>query len=119
MLSSIESELTTLHLSHLRLLNRNCKLEISTAPTKAKSREPAYSQALVQNKIDRQWVRSRESGRQASRQSDGYGGWCLKWRWGGRYREKDKGLYWRRLCDMLLLIMIMMIMTSMIIITMV
>ena len=28
--------------------NRN--LEISTAPTKAKSREPAYSQALVQTK---------------------------------------------------------------------
>ena len=33
-------------------------------PTKAKSREPAYSQALVQNKIDRQRVRSRESDRQ-------------------------------------------------------
>jgi len=32
-------------------------------PTKAKSREPAYSQALVQKKIDRQRVRSRESGR--------------------------------------------------------
>ena len=31
-------------------INRNRKLEISTAPTKAKSREPAYSQALVQNK---------------------------------------------------------------------
>jgi len=26
---------------------RNRKLKISTAPTKAKSREPAYSQALV------------------------------------------------------------------------
>jgi len=25
------------------------------------SREPAYSQALVQNKIDRQWVRSRQT----------------------------------------------------------
>jgi len=37
--------------------NRNRKLEISTAPTKANSREPAYSQALVQNKIDRQRVR--------------------------------------------------------------
>src|SRR6218665_2287640 len=46
---------------------RNSKLEISTAPTKAKSREPAYSQALVQNKIDRQRVRSRESGRQTIR----------------------------------------------------
>jgi len=42
---------------------RNRKLNISTALTKAKSREPAYSQALVQNKIDRQRVRSRESGR--------------------------------------------------------
>jgi len=31
-------------------------------PTKAKSREPAYSQALVQNKVDRQRVRSREVG---------------------------------------------------------
>ena len=56
---------------------RNRKLEISTAPTKVKSREPAYSQALVQTKIDRQRVRSRESGREGGRQSDGYGGWCL------------------------------------------
>jgi len=38
------------------ILNR--KLEISTA----------YSQALIQNKIDRWWVRSRESGRQTVRQ---------------------------------------------------
>jgi len=30
--------------------NSNRKLEISRAPTKAKSREPAYSQALVQTK---------------------------------------------------------------------
>ena len=44
--------------------NRNRKLEISTAPRKAKSREAAYSQALVQIKIDRQRVKSRESGRQ-------------------------------------------------------
>ena len=36
-------------------------------PQKAKSQEPAYSQALVQNKIDRQRVRSRESGRQTVR----------------------------------------------------
>ena len=43
--------------------NRNRKLEISTAPIKAKSREPTYSQALVQDKIDRQRVRSRESGK--------------------------------------------------------
>ena len=44
--------------------NRDRKLEISTAPTKANLREPAYSQALIQNKIDRQQVRSSESGRQ-------------------------------------------------------
>src|SRR6218665_709466 len=37
---------------------------ISRAPTKAKSQEPASSQALNQNKIDRQWSRSRESGSQ-------------------------------------------------------
>jgi len=29
--------------------------------------EPAYSQALIQNKVDRQRSRSRESGRQAVR----------------------------------------------------
>src|SRR6218665_1165973 len=44
--------------------NRNRKLLISRAPTKAKSQEPAYSQALNQNKIDRQRSRSKESGRQ-------------------------------------------------------
>src|SRR6218665_1272495 len=43
--------------------NRNRKLDICIAPTKAMSREPAYSQALLQNKIiDRQRVRPRESG---------------------------------------------------------
>src|SRR6218665_2655285 len=47
--------------------HRNRKLLISRVPTKAKSREPAYSQALNQNKIDRQWSRSRESGRQTVR----------------------------------------------------
>src|SRR6218665_2730770 len=47
--------------------NRNRKLEISTAPTKAKSREPAHSQALIQNKLDSQRSRSRESLRQAVR----------------------------------------------------
>jgi len=49
----------------IRNRNRNRKLEISTALTKAKSREPAYSQAPVQSKIGRQRVRSRESGRQS------------------------------------------------------
>jgi len=47
--------------------NHNRKLEISRVPTKVKSREPAYSQALVQTKIDRQRVRFRESGRQTVR----------------------------------------------------
>src|SRR6218665_2724748 len=50
-----------------KVRNRNRKPVISTAPTKARSREPAYSQALIQNKIDRQRVRSRESGRQTVR----------------------------------------------------
>src|SRR6218665_1032131 len=47
--------------------NRNRKLLISRAPTNAKSQEAAYSQALNQNKIDRQRSRSRESGRQTVR----------------------------------------------------
>ena len=38
--------------------NRNRKLEISTSPTKAESREPAYLQALVQNKIVRERVKT-------------------------------------------------------------
>ena len=46
---------------------RNRNLEISTAPAKAKLWEPAYSWALIQNKIDRQRVRFRESGRQTVR----------------------------------------------------
>jgi len=49
----------------VQFFNRNRKLKISTAPTNSKSWEPAYSQALIQNKIDRQRVRSRESGRQS------------------------------------------------------
>jgi len=36
-------------------------------PTKAKSQEPAYSQALIQNKIDKQRVISGESDRQKIR----------------------------------------------------
>ena len=53
-------------------LFRNRNLEISTARTKAKSREPAYSQALIQNKIDMQRVRSRV--RQAEGQMAIHGG---------------------------------------------
>src|SRR6218665_3671822 len=30
---------------------------------------------------------------QAGRQSDGYGGWCLELRRGGRYEEDDKSRY--------------------------
>src|SRR6218665_2263534 len=44
------------------------KLQISRAPTKVKSQKPAYSQALNQNKIDRQQSGSRDPSRQ---QSDG------------------------------------------------
>ena len=46
------------------LPNRNRNIQTSTAPTKAKSREPAYSLALSQNKIDSQRIKSGESGRQ-------------------------------------------------------
>ena len=66
---------------------RNHKLNISRAPTKAKSREPAYSQTLSLNKIDRQRSKSRESGRQ----TDGYGGWCLELRRGGKHGERRRG----------------------------
>ena len=64
----------------MQCLNRNRKLGISTAPTKAKSRESACSLALIKNKIDRQRVRSRESGRQTIRRL-----WCMYgvWNWDG------------------------------------
>ena len=67
--------------------NRKLLLLISRAPTKAESQEPAYSQALNQNKINRQRSRSRESRRQTA---DSYGGWCLELRRGGRYGENLK-----------------------------
>src|SRR6218665_2903378 len=54
-------------MEHGRNSNRNRKLEISTAPAKGKSREPAYLQAFIQNKIHRQRVRCRESGWQTVR----------------------------------------------------
>jgi len=41
----------------------------TSSTTKTMSREPAYSQKLIQNKIDRQRVRCRESGRQANCQT--------------------------------------------------
>jgi len=69
------------------ILNRNRELDISTASTKARPREPAYSQALIQNKLDRQ--RSNPES-QAGRQPDGYGGRCLELIRGGREGEEDK-----------------------------
>jgi len=60
--------------------DRNRKLDISTEPKKSKSREPA----AFQNKIDRQIGRESDLEIQAGRQSDGYGGWCLELRRGGR-----------------------------------
>ena len=60
-----------------KLKNRNHKLEISTVPTKAKSDEPAYSQMLSQNKIDRQRVKIQKI-RQADNQTavvDGVYNW--------------------------------------------
>src|SRR6218665_2293338 len=78
----------------MTVCNRNRKLLISRAPTKAKSQEPAYSQALNQNKIDRKRSRSRESGRQ----TDGYGGWCLELRRGGRHGDDDESGFTKEQC---------------------
>ena len=65
--------------------NRNHKLKISTAPTKAKLREPAYSKALMQNKIVRLGSRSKESGRLTV-----YGRWRLELRReGGREKRMN------------------------------
>jgi len=52
--------------------SRNHELTISTAITKAKYWEPVFSQALNQNKIDRQRVKIQS---QAGTQIDGCGGW--------------------------------------------
>jgi len=60
-----------------------------TEPTKAKSWEPAYSQALIKNKIDNQGG-SKSKKSQVGRQSDGYGGWCLESRQQGRQREEEE-----------------------------
>jgi len=60
----LNKKFPVVHRIRLRDCNRNHKLEISTAPTKAESWEPAYSQVLIQYKVDRQRVKSRESGRQ-------------------------------------------------------
>jgi len=59
-------------------------------------REPAYSQALVQNKIDRQWVRSRESGRQADSQTAMMDGvWSLDGEGGREKRMNQDKICWR------------------------
>src|SRR6218665_1615576 len=53
---------------HTALRNRNHKLENSRVPTKAKSREPAYSPAFNQNKVDTQLVKlQRQAGWQTIR----------------------------------------------------
>src|SRR6218665_3279077 len=70
--------------------NRNPKLKISTAPSKAKSQELVYSQALNQNTIDRQGLRPDS---QSGRHLDGYGGLCLDERRRGRCAEENKSGY--------------------------
>jgi len=69
---------------HVYKITRTCNrnLEISRAPTKAKLRELAYSQALLYKTISIGSGSDPES--QADRQSDGYGGWCLMLSRGGR-----------------------------------
>jgi len=56
LVSSLHKHLTSSILdsaSELGLLDAaNRKIEISTTPTKAESKEPAYSQAIILNKID-------------------------------------------------------------------
>ena len=94
---TLDQELT--FTQHINLLcrscyyNRNRKLEIFTAPTKAKSREPAYSQGLVQNKIDRQRVDSESQADSQTTMVDGV------WRWdgeGGREtRMNQDRICWR------------------------
>ncbi len=54
-------------------------------PTKAKSQELAYSQALNQNKSI---GRGKET-QDPESQAHSYGGWCLELRWEGRYGEED------------------------------
>ena len=52
--------------------NYKRKLEVSTAPTKSKSREPAYSQTLILNKINWQGLKIQsQAGRQADAKVDG------------------------------------------------
>ena len=57
-------------------------------------REPAYSQTLIQNKIDRPRVRSRESGRQADSQTAVVDG---VWSWDGE-RGREERVNQDRIC---------------------
>src|SRR6218665_1855684 len=67
--------------------NRNRKLSISRTPTKR-----SRGNQLILRRLTR--TKSIGSGQnpenQAGTQSDGYGGWCLELRWGGRYGEEDE-----------------------------
>jgi len=69
----------------------NCKLEISIAPTKAKLWKPAYSQVLIQKKIDRQGSWSEDPGRQTVRRL----WWALDsiWSW-----DREKRTNQDRIC---------------------
>src|SRR6218665_1531102 len=61
---------------------RNRNLYIFTVPTKAKSREPAYSQTLNQSNIDRQRVkiqRFRQADRRLSWKAYGVNTWREAW----------------------------------------
>src|SRR6218665_2577081 len=60
---AMTSPYTSSHHSH----NCNLKVSISRAPTKAKSQEPAHSQASNQNKINGQAVKIKS---QAGRKTD-------------------------------------------------
>ena len=72
-------------------LNRNRKLQIS----RAKSRDQLIHKRLTRTKLIGS---SKNPESQAGRQSDGYGGWCLELRWGGRYGEEDEhSSLWRTL----------------------
>jgi len=60
------------------LCKGNRKHDISTAPTKARSREPAITHRRLYKTKSIGSGSDQES--QAGRQSDGYGGWCLEFR---------------------------------------
>src|SRR6218665_2752375 len=64
LLTSVSSKIIITDTSSLIVI---VNLRFLQRPQKAKSEEPAYSQSLVQNKIDWQRVRSRESGKQTVR----------------------------------------------------